>query len=160
MNDFRQGMRQLAGAVTVITTGRGEDVAGLTATAVCSLTAEPPRLLACLNAGGGSFDLLRRHNRFCVNLIGAPDLAIAQIFAGMGPDKTADKFASGHWVRAEDRAPRLASALVSFECAVHSLTLLSTHGLAIGDVLDVHLADPSPAPLLYHDGRFAELAAS
>lgn len=158
MNDFRQGMRQLAGAVTVITTGRGDEVAGLTATAVCSLTAEPPRLLACLNTGGGSFDLLRRHNRFCVNLIGTHDRSVAEAFAGMSLDKAVDKFSSGLWVRAEDRAPRLASALVSFECAVHSLTLLSTHCLAVGDVLDVHMAEPSPMPLLYHDGQFAQLA--
>lgn len=159
MDQFRQGMRRLAGAVTVVTTGTGDDVAGLTATAVCSLTAEPPRLLACLNTNGESFELLRRYKRFCVNVIGGDDLWIAETFAGMRPSSVGGKFAAGEWIWDEDCSPRLESALVSFQCSVHSLTLLSTHCLAIGDVAQVHLGSPASGALLYHDGQFAGLAA-
>ncbi len=154
MGDFRQGMRQLAGAVTVVTTGQGTDVSGLTATAVCSLTANPPRLLACLNTSGSSFDLLRRHSRFCVNVIGEDDINIAKNFAGMGMQGASDKFAEGQWLRDNGRAPRLASAIVSFECVLHSMTLLATHCLAIGDVTNVHIGHAPQRPLLYHDGQF------
>lgn len=158
MDHFKQGMRRLAGAVTVVTTGMGDDVAGLTATAVCSLTAEPPRLLACLNTSGESFELLRRHKRFCVNVIGADDLWIAETFAGMHGPSATGKFSAGSWAMSGDRSPRLESALVAFECCVHSLTLLSTHCLAIGDVTAVHLGSPAGNALLYHDGQFARLA--
>jgi flavin reductase (DIM6/NTAB) family NADH-FMN oxidoreductase RutF len=157
MDQFKQGMRQLAGAVTVVTAGKHDDIAGLTATAVCSLTADPPRLLACLNMNGVTFELLRRHGRFCVNVIGEDDLRVAEAFAGMGHVPPTGKFGVGEWEMAEDRAPRLRSALVAFECKVHSVTMLSTHGLAIGDVTAVHVA-PHCGPLLYHDGQFAGLA--
>ncbi len=156
-DDFRRGMRRLAGAVTIVTAGKGEDAGGLTATAVCSLTAEPPRLLACLNSGGATFDILRRHGRFCVNLVGSGDRAAAEVFAGIGAAPGEDRFAAGAWVRTENRAPRLASALAAFECSVHSITMLATHGLVIGDVDAVHITGADD-PLLYHEGRFARLA--
>jgi flavin reductase (DIM6/NTAB) family NADH-FMN oxidoreductase RutF len=41
---FRSTLRQLAGAVGVITAGFGETRAGLTATSVTSFSAEPPLL--------------------------------------------------------------------------------------------------------------------
>lgn len=160
MDDFKQGMRRLAGAVTVVTTGIDEHIAGLTATAVCSLTASPPRLLACLNINGASFDLLSRHGRFCVNVIGEEDRRVAETFAGLRPAPEGGKFATGDWHHEEDRSPRLRSALVAFECAVHSLTLLSTHCLAVGDVIAVHVTPNASAPLLYHDGRFSALGVS
>ena len=48
-DEFRRAMRQVAGAVTVVTacTPDGE-WRGVTATAVCSLTADPPSVIACI----------------------------------------------------------------------------------------------------------------
>ena len=160
MENFRLGMRQLAGAVTVVSAGVGEqEIAGLTATAVCSLTAEPPRLLACLNMRGRTFDILSRSGRFCVNLIGQHHRHVAERFAGMaGPAASESPFTEGEWAMAEDRAPRLLSAIAAFECRVHSINMLATHGLVIGDVEAVHV-QPGAPPLLYHDGAFARLAA-
>lgn len=159
MDEFKQGMRQLAGAVTVVSAGVGtSDIAGLTVTAVCSLTAEPPRLLACLNTRGRTFEILRHSGHFCVNLIGAHDRALAESFAGIGPVRVDDPFTTGGWILAGDRAPRLATAIAAFECRVHSITMLTTHGLVIGDVASVHVA-PGSDPLLYHDGAFTSIAA-
>ena len=42
---FRDGMARLAGAVNVITTDGPKGFAGITATAVCSVTDQPPTLL-------------------------------------------------------------------------------------------------------------------
>ena len=50
---FRMGMRQLSAAVTIVTTGTdAQHRAGLTATAVCSVSADPPQLLVCVNRRG------------------------------------------------------------------------------------------------------------
>ena len=48
-DDHRVGMRNLAAAVTIITARDGDSHLGLTATAVCSVTAEPPRLVVFVN---------------------------------------------------------------------------------------------------------------
>ena len=52
---FRAGMAQLTGAVNIIATRNGQILSGLTASAVCSLSSEPPRLIACVNINGNSF---------------------------------------------------------------------------------------------------------
>ena len=46
---FKKGMRHLAASVTLITTRHRELRGGLTATAVCSVSAEPPQILVCVN---------------------------------------------------------------------------------------------------------------
>ena len=46
---FCAAMRHFAGACCVIATADGEEYSGLTATAVCSVTADPPRLLVVVN---------------------------------------------------------------------------------------------------------------
>ncbi len=48
--DFRKAMRHCAGAVALVTVGREDGGrTGLTATAVCSLSDDPPSLLVCVN---------------------------------------------------------------------------------------------------------------
>ena len=46
---FKIGMRTLAGAVNIITSMNAGHRYGMTATAVCSASAEPPTVLACIN---------------------------------------------------------------------------------------------------------------
>ena len=56
--DFIAGMRRLAAGVTIVTANQGELRAGLTATSVCSLTAKPPRLLACVHRDADAHDMI------------------------------------------------------------------------------------------------------
>ena len=47
---FKQAMRHCAGAVALVTVGREHGSrTGLTVTAVCSLSDDPPSLLVCVN---------------------------------------------------------------------------------------------------------------
>ena len=67
--DFIAGMRRLAAGVTIVTASQGELRAGLTATSVCSLTAEPPRLLACVHREADAHDMILASGRFAVNVL-------------------------------------------------------------------------------------------
>ena len=51
---FRQVIGHIASGVTVITTREQGINYGLTASAVCSLTLEPPMLLVCINKNTGT----------------------------------------------------------------------------------------------------------
>ena len=53
---FKKGMRHLAASVTLITTRHRDRRGGLTATAVCSVSAEPPQLLICVNKSASAHD--------------------------------------------------------------------------------------------------------
>ena len=47
--EFRDAMARLGAAVNIITTDGAAGRGGITATAVCSVTDDPPTLLVCLN---------------------------------------------------------------------------------------------------------------
>jgi flavin reductase (DIM6/NTAB) family NADH-FMN oxidoreductase RutF len=81
---FRQGMRRLAAGVTIVTTIHDGERSGLTATAVTSLSVDPPQLLVCVNREAGSHDLIRRGERMCVNVLSHAHKNLAARFAGQG----------------------------------------------------------------------------
>src|ERR1700674_383574 len=80
--DFRSAMRHLAGGVSVITVGRGNDITGMTVTSVSSLSVDPPTLIVSINRGSSSWPLLKRHGVFGVNILTADQLDIAERFTG------------------------------------------------------------------------------
>jgi flavin reductase (DIM6/NTAB) family NADH-FMN oxidoreductase RutF len=153
---FRSGMRALAGAVTVLATVQEGRRWGLTATAVCSLSAEPPRLLACVNQRGASFAALQASRAFAVNVLADDQFAIAERFAGRDAN-AGDRFSSGAWHEGVLGLPVIAGAVGAFECRVAEIIDAGTHAILIGDVVAVRTSDDA-RPLLYCDGRFASLA--
>ncbi|WP_150290988.1 flavin reductase family protein [Sphingobium estronivorans] len=153
---FRQGMRRLAGACTIITSvapGQGrKGWAGLTATAVASVTAEPARLLVCVNRSTWAHGIIGQSRILGVNVLDDDALPLAQRFAG--GVKPEEKFDQGGWLTATTGAPLLSSALVSFDCLVSEVIEASTHDIFICDVLGVLLREPGGDPLIYFDGAF------
>ncbi|MDH7799364.1 MULTISPECIES: flavin reductase family protein [unclassified Beijerinckia] len=155
LTDFRVGMRAWASGVTVLTTCAGDTRGGLTATAMCSLSAEPPRLLACVNQRGPTFALMRQAGHLSVNVLAEGQADIAACFAGM--NAVADRFTVGAWRPGGYKGdPVLGDALCTFECAIAEIVDAVSHGLIIADIKAVHVT-ASARPLLYADGRFSKL---
>lgn len=151
---FLDAMRLLAGAVTIVSAGEGEEAAGLTATAVCSFSADPPRMLVCLNRAGSTFRALSGSGRFCVNILGGDQQDLAMAFAGRTGMVGGDKFAGDEWDAQPGEAPRNRRALVAVRCHLHMMTLLGSHAVVIGDVVETHFGEHR-ASLLYREGAFA-----
>lgn len=159
--DFLQGMRRLGGAVTIVSVADGDTWAGLTATAVTSLSAEPPRLLACINRAGASFETLSRGRKLAVNVLGLEHQSLAMRFAGMDGVAETSRFDMGHWQVGALGVPYLADALVSFECEVSSILDAGSHGIVIGDISAVHTSkNETQRPLFYMDGKWASLSGA
>src|SRR5258708_14404488 len=66
--DFRSAMRHLAGGVSVITVGRGNDITGMTLTSESSLSVDPPTLIVSSTRQSSSWPLLK-HRGFCAGHI-------------------------------------------------------------------------------------------
>lgn len=145
---FREAMRQLAGAVTIIATRNDSSRAGLTATAVCSLSVDPARLLACVNLKGESFPVIAESRCMSVNVLAEDQEELAKRFAGMLGDSREDRFKYGEWTELLTGAPVLRNALASFDCAIDEMLVAHTHAVLIGEVKDV-LVGPPRGPLLY-----------
>ncbi len=149
--DFKHGMRRLAGAVHLITTSDGKTKQGLTATAVCSLTAAPPTLVACVNKSASAHDALLDNRVFAVNVLAQNQMHLAQLFAD---NSAIDKrFSRGDWTTRVTGAPILSGSLCNFDCRLIESVDRSTHTLLIGEAVDVSHADISK-PLMYFDGGY------
>jgi len=153
---YKQGMRQLAAAVTIVTTEHEGQRCGLTATAVCSLSADPPTLLVCVNRSAAAHDRIKLGRRFCVNVLSDEDAALSRRFAGL--EKGEARFTAGVWRTAVTGAPVLDHALASFDCELIEQVEAGTHTIFIGRVHAVETR-PGRRPLLYADGDYSGLAA-
>lgn len=150
---FKAGMRQLAAGVTLVTTQTADGArSGLTATAVCSVSAEPPILLVCINQQNGSYNAIRDAGRFAVNVLAAADVDLSNRFASAVSGD--ERFEHGHWQSLKTGAPTLASALVSLDCTLLELKDMGSHGVFFGRVEAVKVRDDNAAPLLYGKGAY------
>jgi flavin reductase (DIM6/NTAB) family NADH-FMN oxidoreductase RutF len=155
--DFKSAMRRLAAGVTIVATdGRGKPH-GLTATAVCSLSAEPPQLLVCVNRNSAPNAAIARAGRFSVNVLATRHKSLALRFAGATGVQGAERFAKGEWTAAKTGAPVLADAIAYFDCTLVDAIQSGTHTVFIGRVRAAH-ARKSGTPLLYAAGAFQALA--
>ena len=94
---FRNAMRLLAGGVTIVATSWEGERSGLTATAVCSLALNPPRVLASVNMQGRTFELLAKSRIMSVNMLAEDHAALAERFARKRREDDEDRFANSQW---------------------------------------------------------------
>lgn len=79
---LKSAMRHLAGAVSVVTAGIGDERTGATVTTAHSLSVEPEVMVVSINLNSSTWAAIRRHRHFCVNVLRADQIAIADRFAG------------------------------------------------------------------------------
>ena len=87
---FRDVIGHFATGVTIITTAVGDERFGTTASAVSSLTLEPPMLLICMNKTSSTGAAVAQAGAFAVNILGEHHGPVARRFAKKQPDKFAD----------------------------------------------------------------------
>jgi flavin reductase (DIM6/NTAB) family NADH-FMN oxidoreductase RutF len=154
VEEFKEGMRALIAGVTIITTGKGEDRRGLTATSVCSLTAHPPSLIACVNRGSSAHSVIAASGVFAINILAFDQIGLAKVFSTPGSPQ--ERFAGAVWETLETGAPILKGSAASFDCRVADTHDVSTHTIFIGTVTAIRVS-PEITPLAYSAaqwGRF------
>lgn len=154
--EFKQGMRRLGGAVNIVSSAYDGVFAGLTATAVTSLSAEPARLLACINRAGLTYETISKGRCMAVNVLGTEHKRLAMRFAGLDGEPETDRFTRGEWDVGITGAPLLKSALVSFGCEIESILDAGSHGIVIGSITEISVSEEAEVqPLCYLDGDWA-----
>jgi flavin reductase (DIM6/NTAB) family NADH-FMN oxidoreductase RutF len=133
-------MRQLAAGVVIITAVHNGPRSGLNATVACSLTADPPSLLICVNQSSQTHDYILESGSFCMNVLAQQHHEVAQVLAGTTKPTGKAKFAHGKCGGDNERLPRLADALVSAKREVFQTVEVGTHTIFIERVLTVMAA--------------------
>lgn len=147
---FKTGMRRLAAGVTIITTIADGQRRGLTATAVCSVSAAPPTLLCCVNRQGSAHDAILSSGLFAINVLTAADHALAERFGGAELGEA--RFSQGDWGVLDTGAPILKSAFVGFDCRLVQTFDGASHTIFLGEVVAQSVSDGEP--LCYLGGSY------
>jgi flavin reductase (DIM6/NTAB) family NADH-FMN oxidoreductase RutF len=151
-NLFREAISLFATGVTVITASTPDGPAGMTASAVCSLSVEPVQLLVCISERLPTHNALIDSGRFAVNVLGEGQSDLARRFAR----PAIDKFASVQ-TSICDGIPLLDRAIAHFVCDVHERFPGGDHSIFIGNVVKLGLTRGS-LPLLYFASEFGSLS--
>ncbi len=158
-DSYREGMSRLATAVSVIATDGVAGLAGFTATAVASVSDDPPTLLVCLQRQAQSAQRLLANAAFSVNVLAADQRDVAEVFAGRTGLHLEDRFgirSRGAWIPGTLGIPVLEHALAAFECRLVEAKDVATHHVLFGEVAAVHLG-ASRSSLIYCGRQFRAL---
>jgi len=147
---FRQAMRNISSTVYVITLSSEGRRWGLTATAVSSLSMEPPSILACINHRASIHAPLIESERFCLNALRCDQSQVASAFSSSGLGE--DRFRAGRWVDFGG-APAICDAVANILCRRSMTTSFGSHTVLVGEVEAVRVDDQAP-PLIYRQGTF------
>jgi flavin reductase (DIM6/NTAB) family NADH-FMN oxidoreductase RutF len=133
--------------VTIVTTlGSDGKPRGLTSNAVCSVSAEPPLLLVCVDKRSNTLPSLLDSRRFVVNYLSAGRGDVSNLFAS----KEADKFAGIAWRFASNGMPWLhQDSLAYAECVTEREIDAGDHVVIVGRVVGGEAPVPGSEPLLY-----------
>lgn len=148
---FLDGMRLSAATVSVVTAASRGERFGATVSAMCSVSADPPSLLVCINSHGRTARTISAGGSFCVNLLAEPQRPIAEAFAGL-VRADGNPFASGQWQTMTTGAPALVGAIAAFDCRVSREVGHGTHTVFFGTVVDIDVG--AGMPLVYADKNF------
>jgi len=145
---FRHVIGHFASGVTVLTARNGDADFGATASAVSSLSLEPPMLLVCLNTRSSTQQAIQASRTFGVNILDEDQGIVAERFAS----PHSQKFEGLKVERGEASVPLVADSLAYCECRVTEDVLAGTHRVFLASVTRAVAREGSP--LTYFRGRF------
>ncbi|MFT4275829.1 MAG: flavin reductase [Rhodopseudomonas sp.] len=155
-SEFREAMSRLGAAVNIVTTDGAAGLHGLTASAVCSVTDDPPTLLVCVNRASNVHAALSANGVLCVNVLASRHQELSNLF-GRGGIPVHERFAGAEWHTLSTGAPALADAVVSLDCSIAQVTDVGTHSVFFCRVQAIALS-AHPEGLIYFNRAYHDIA--
>lgn len=145
---YRDAMSRLGAAVNVVTTDGPAGRTGFTASAVCSVTDDPPTLLVCMNRGSEHNADFQGNRVLCVNTLTGAQQELSPVFGGQTDVDLDGRFAGASWSTLTTGSPVLQDAAASFDCRIVQVTEVGTHSVFFCEV-DAIAAAPGYEGLIY-----------
>ncbi|HEX5801308.1 MAG TPA: flavin reductase family protein [Gaiellaceae bacterium] len=148
LTTFREIMSAFPTGVAIVTTlDEDGEPKGLTTNAICSVSADPPMLLVCVDRTSRTLAALRHARRFVVNFMSDGCADLCALFAS----KADDKFAAVAWEPGLGGVPCLVEqALAIAECRTEQELEAGDHLILTGVVEAGRPPDPERVPILYY----------
>lgn len=154
LRTFRDTLGLFVTGVTVITTrdADGRPV-GITANSFNSVSLDPPLILWSVGLHALSLEAFSDAKAFAVHILREDQADLSKRFAKSG----GDKFHGLNMDSGLNDVPLLPDCAARLECLPHAQHPAGDHILFIARVHRL-ASDPNAMPLVYHGGRYAELA--
>lgn len=151
-DDFRNVLGHFASGVTIVTCCDSEQhPTGLTASAFCSVSLDPPLVLICVDHKSQSYPHLKESGRFAINILPQAHEPLSRRFAS----SRLDKFDGVAFTLGTLGLPLIDQALAHLECRTVSAHVEGDHTIFVGRVESVGTGEGEP--LLYYRGRYHRL---
>ena len=153
--ELRATLAQLPTGVVIVTAATAGGVPlGMTMNSFVSVSLDPPLVLFCIDRRSLGLAAWLTVPGYAVNVLSVTQTAIANRFARPSPDKWSGVEAA----RGLHGAPLLDAAVAHLECTARDRIDAGDHVIFVGRV-DRHSAAPELAALVFHRGRFAQVAS-
>ncbi|PYS98403.1 MAG: flavin reductase [Acidobacteria bacterium] len=151
-DDFRAALSRFPSGITVVTSrGRAGEFHGITVSAFCSVSLDPPLVLVCIEKTTGSHDAVNETKTFAVNILGTGQDDLSERFSL----PSMDKFDGVDLRTGFGGIPLLAAALVTLQCRLRNAYDGGDHTIFVGEDEDVSIRDGNP--LVYFHGLYRDL---
>ena len=151
-DEFRSVLGRFPSGVTVVTTtARDRSDQGMTVSAFCSVSLEPPLVLICIEKTASAYDALTTAPGFVVNILSASQEQIARRFSIVD----IDRFEGVGYSRSQNGFAVLDDVLGVIECATFAMHDAGDHTIIVGEVEAARAENRTP--LLYYRGGYAQL---
>ena len=148
--EFLGAMGRRVSSVNLVTTDGGAGKYGLTVTSMCSVSADPPLVMIGINRKSPLCGAITDNRCFAVNVLSVAQQALADTFAGFGPEGAAYDFSLAGWQEGESGAPILDDCTAWLECALDTFVDAGSHRMFMGRVVR---AGQGSRPALCYGGR-------
>jgi flavin reductase ActVB len=155
-DDLRHAMGNLATGVVMVTTMLDGRPWGLTVSACCSVSIDPPMLLVSLGEATASARVIQETKTFGVSILSARCLETAKFGSTRGAPKFIEPFCEGDW-EGVSASPAVAGAIAHLDCRVAEIVRGGDHLIFVANVVRVLRSESSDHPLVYHDRRYHRL---
>ncbi|MDI6694785.1 MAG: flavin reductase family protein [Anaerolineales bacterium] len=152
---MREGMRQWATGVTIVTSLDEGWKHGMTVSSFTSISLDPPLVLVSLSRQARTHALVEKSGVFGVTILNDQQEMVSDRFAGrMSEDE--DRFVGLEIFTLITGAPFLAGGLAFFDCRVEAAYEVGDHTLFLGEVI-ASRAEPNGKPLIYYNRSYQRL---
>lgn len=150
-DEFRAVLGRFASGVTILTARRGEQDHGMTVSAFCSVSLQPPLVLACVDESADMAAIMKGATHFGVSILSESQESLSRRFSEL----PSGRFDGIGYSRGESGVLLIDDALAHLECRLVASHRAGDHVVHIGEV--ERASCEQDRPLLYYRGGYAQL---
>lgn len=150
--DFRTTLSRFASGITIVTSADKEKrFHGMTVSAFCSVSLDPPLVLVSISKDTGSHYSIAESKKFVVNILSEDQEHLSELFAA----PLHDKFERVEFSESPHGLPMITGALANMECDLRHSYDGGDHTIYVGEIENAIVVDGDP--LVHFRGGYRSL---